>query len=91
MTWGEALRLTKILGVDPSSQVGAAFQGWAFALSRETAAVLDLFDLQNKAQSKQKPKPHPARPWATDTTKRIAKPSVSQADVRAALAAAGHH
>lgn len=90
MTWGEAVRLTKVLLTDPASQIFAAHQGWPHAFSREGAALLDLFDLTHAANSTRRVKPHPGRPWVTDTQKRVTRPSVSQAEVRAALAAAGH-
>lgn len=90
MTWGEALRLTRVLLTDPAAQLFAAVQGWKFAISREALALLDLYDLTHRANSEKRPKPHPGRPWAVDKTRRVAKPSIPQDQVRAALAAAGH-
>lgn len=62
MTWGEAIRLTQVLIAAPDSQIGAAMQGWEFPISRETAAVLDLFDLEH-AKAAKSPRPHSGRPW----------------------------
>lgn len=94
MTWGEALRLTKALAVDSSSHVGAALAGWDYPATPEALAVMNLYDLTHHIGWAQgggkgpKPKPHP-RPWP-DTTRKIAKPSVSQDEVLAALRMAGH-
>lgn len=63
MPWGEAVRLAVILRADPSSMLAAAIEGWAYPLSREAAAVLDLFDLEHLKANK-KAKPHKGRPWS---------------------------
>lgn len=63
MDWGEALRLVKILGADPSSQIGAAVSGWEFAATWEYLAIADLIDLQ-RVRTKWRKKPGPyRRPW----------------------------
>lgn len=59
----EAARLAVILRADPSSMVAAAMEGWAFPISREVLAILDLYDLEHAKASK-KAKPHTGRPWA---------------------------
>ena len=61
MSWGEALRLTRILSQDGSSQVGAAVGGWEYPLSREAQILADTHDAFAAANFK-KPKPYP-RPW----------------------------
>ena len=61
MTWGEALRLTRILTADGSSQVGATVGGWEYPLSREAQILADTHDAFAAANFK-KPKPYP-RPW----------------------------
>jgi hypothetical protein len=67
MDWGEAVRLAGILRADPSSMLAAAMEGWGYPLSRETAAILDLFDLEH-AKANKKAKPHKGRPWADQPT-----------------------
>lgn len=94
MSWGEAYRLTQQLSSDPASAVGAALAGWEHPASREALAVMNLFDLMHQVAWAQggkkgaKPKPHP-RPWP-DATRSRTKPTVSQAEVIAALRMAGH-
>jgi hypothetical protein len=68
MPWGEALRLTRILAGDPSSQIAASVAEWEHPISREDMTLRDIFDLQHKAAGAKRPKPYP-RPWP-DKTKR---------------------
>jgi hypothetical protein len=96
MTWGEALRLVNRLVLDPSSHVAAAVSGWSEPVSREALALMDLVDLQvmfrwvDAGKKGQKPKPYP-RPWPVQTKKRAKPdPSLTQAEIVAALRAAGH-
>jgi hypothetical protein len=63
MPWDEAIRLAGILRADPSSMLAASMEGWKYPLSREAAAILDLFDLEH-AKANRKAKPHMGRPWA---------------------------
>ncbi len=73
----EVVRLMWFLLNDPSSAVTAALAGWAFPISRETLAVLDLFDLTHQANSDPKrprPKRHAGRPFKTDGEKRHGTP-----------------
>lgn len=66
MSFGEAIRLVKMLLQDPSSAVAAAVAGWKYPIDRTTMAVLDLFDVTVMAHSDSKrgrPKPHGARPF----------------------------
>lgn len=90
MSWGEALRLTEQLAVDPSARIGAALAGWANPVSREAMVLMDLYDLQHMSKASRKPKPYP-RPWQGRKTQR-AKPddSLTQEEIIAALRAAGH-
>jgi hypothetical protein len=60
----EAARLAIILRADPASMIAAAIEGWDFPLSREAAAILDLFDLEHVKAAGRKAKPHGGRPWA---------------------------
>lgn len=46
MSLAEAARLTRIIRDDPSSQLAAAIEGWAYPFSREQAAAADLWDLE---------------------------------------------
>ena len=61
MSWGEALRLTAILALDGSSQVGASVGGWEYPASREAQILMDLLDRQGQAHFKD-PTRYP-RPW----------------------------
>lgn len=87
MSWREALDLTRELMADPSSRVFAAAQGWDYPMSREALILADQFDAFTAANFKH-PKPYP-RPKDKER-KRSKKPIVSQAKIRAALAARGH-
>lgn len=92
MTAGEAVRLAKILKYDPSSQVAAALEGWDFPISRETAAVLDLFDL-GLAQASKKGGEHPGRPWSKskkETRRRGNRAGRTREQVMAVLRNFGH-
>lgn len=60
--WDEALLLVQTLMRDPSSWLHAAVAGWEYPISRETVALMDLYDLQHASKSKRKPRPIP-RPW----------------------------
>ena len=95
MSWGEAWRITMLLIRDPSSHVCAAVGKWRHPWTWEAMVLADLFDLTHEVawrdggRKGSKPKPYP-RPWATDTTRRTLKPSVSQERVLEALRDAGH-
>lgn len=92
MSWGEALRLTKILLSDPSSLVTAHAAGWEHPVTREDMVLRDLFDLTHQAAlagSKKRAKPYP-RPWKTARSRTKPAASVTQADILAALRHAGH-
>jgi hypothetical protein len=90
MSWGEALRLTKILTADGSSQVGAAVGQWEYPLTREAQILMDLIDSHVAANFKNA-KPYP-RPWASMPKSGRAKPdaSLTQEEIIAALRRAGH-
>lgn len=88
MGWDEALRLTKLLAKDPSSQVCAALAGWQAPYSHEAHILADLYDLARRRWAKGTPKP---RKRPTDPApKRLGAPGQSQTKVLAALAARGH-
>lgn len=89
MTWGEAVRLTRILSADTSSQVCAATNDLEYPLSREAVVLADLYDLQHASKSKRKPKPYP-RPWHGRTKRTKPDVHLSQADIIRALRKAGH-
>lgn len=97
MRWGEALRLARMLAVDPTSQLGAALAGWDHPVSREALVLMDIFDLEHIVAWAQgggkgaKPRPYP-RPWSMDSgSKRVAPdPSLSHEQIVAALRRAGH-
>lgn len=95
MSWGEAVRLTRILTADPSSQIAAELGGWNYPLTRGELILLDHYDLTHAigaAGSRQKPKPYP-RPWPEKQSgRKVTKPSadLTQDEVLAALRFAGH-
>lgn len=90
MTWGEAIRLTRILSADPSSQVCTAVNGWSYPFSREAIVLADLYDLQHASKARRKPQPY-SRPWRDRSSTRT-KPDadLTQAEIIAALRRAGH-
>lgn len=97
MSWGEALRVTERLSLDPSSHVAAAISGWDHPITFEAIVAMNQYDLDHQiawAQGGKKggrPKPYP-RPWPTTKTKRKTKPdaSLTQDQIIAALRMAGH-
>jgi len=91
MAWGEAWRLTGVLANDPSSHVAAALAGWDHPVTREWLLTADLYDAFIAANSKKgrKPKPYP-RPWPEKDKTKFGRPTRTQAQIRAALAARGH-
>lgn len=62
MSYGEAIRLARVLASDPSSEIAAALSGWSHSLSRTDVTLRDLYDLQHASKSQRKPQPYP-RPW----------------------------
>lgn len=62
MTWGEAIRLTQQLQLDPSSHVSASVRDWTHPLSYEAAFIADLVDVQIARAIGKKAKSRP-RPW----------------------------
>ena len=90
MTWGEAWNLTRELLADTSSHVFAAVNGWTHPVAREALVLADVYDLLARAHTtKGKPKPYP-RPW-DERPKRLGRATRPQRQIRAALAARGHH
>lgn len=94
MTWAEAYDLTIELGKDPTSHVGAALAGWEHTYSHEALILADLYDLTVSANTdkarRAKIRPYP-RPFETNRDReRSRRPAVSQAVVKATLAAMGH-
>lgn len=94
MTWGEALRLTKEILLDPSAHVTASVYDWSHPVPWPAMVAMDAYDLAHQVAWGQsggkgsRPKPYP-RPWPDRVTKRFA-PSVSQDEVIAALRSVGH-
>lgn len=88
MSWGEAIRLTRVLQRDPSSHVGAALNDWMGPRSFEWFALADLIDRFSQVHFK-KPKPYP-RPHVDPGARRHGRTTKSRAEVLAILAAHGH-
>jgi hypothetical protein len=47
----------------------ATLEGWDYAMPRDVAVLMDLYDLQHASKSKKTPKPYP-RPWKDAGEKR---------------------
>lgn len=94
MPWLEAVLHTRTLRADPSSAIAAAIEGWENPISREALILMDHFDLDHRiAAGKQKPKPHPGRPFSMDKSKSTRKGNAagrSAAEMKAILADFGH-
>ena len=93
MTWGEALRLTRILSLDGSSQVGAAVGAWSYPMSREAMWLADLYDLMHQVNSDKRVKPT-ARPWDVNNAQpgRVGDTGGrSRREIVAHLNSLGHH
>lgn len=58
MSWGEALRLTKILRADPSSMLAAVGEGWEYPVSRTDLILMDQYDLTYAATGAKNRKPY---------------------------------
>jgi len=91
MGWSEGIRLVRILLADPASAVASAMAGWDYPMPREAAILADLYDLTFAANKSEKSKMrHYPRPWKVKSEAKVAKPTISQARVIAALRRAGH-
>lgn len=96
MSWGEVLRLTERLCLDPASHVAAALSGWDAPVSREALVLMDTFDLTHQVAWSSaggkgaRPKKYP-RPWPDSSRRRTGPdPSLSQDQIIEALRKAGH-
>lgn len=76
MSWGEAIRLLKLLRNDTSSQFATSCEGWTFPIERAALAVLDLYDLLhfvNSDPKKGRPDPHDGRPWKIESPREVTR------------------
>lgn len=93
MSWGEAIRLTRVLSADPSSQVGAAINEWTAPVPREWLVLADLYDLLQHVNVDPKKrshvKPYP-RPFRDPNSRRRGRTTKTRAEVLAILRAHGH-
>ena len=96
VSWGEALRLVKLLRADPTSWLFATIEGWDYPASRTELLLADMYDLEvmvNSDPKKGQPDPHSMRPVALK-----ARPTArdgnaggrTDAEVKAILARFGH-
>lgn len=99
MSWGEALRLVRLLLNDPSSQFGAEMAGWRFPVDRSTLVLSDLYDFQTAVRwvdggkKGPRPVPHPGRPMKVDDGSGIRRGNAagrSRAEVVEILSRFGH-
>ena len=92
-SWREAVCLLIEVVRDPSSHLAAAIARWDHPYSREAFILADLYDLTQAAHVDRKHrsqlKAYP-RPTGDPDRGKSKRPTVSQATVRAALAARGH-
>jgi hypothetical protein len=96
MSWDEAYDLARGLLADPTSRLAAARAGWDHPLSREAMIFADLYDLTvaantDRRKGKPKPYPRPFKPKGKGARHATAAPTVTQAQIDAALRARGHH
>ena len=95
MTWDEAYDLTTVLLTDPGSRVGASVAGFRHPWSHEAEILADLHDDYTRThtpkahQSRWRPRPRPYETGQRDVT-RSAKPTLTQDQIRSALARLGH-
>lgn len=87
--------MANLLANDPTSQLAAAMSRWDYPFSHEARALADLLDITvaaNVDRKKVKKPPTFPRPWPEPKKpgRRSRKPTVSQKQIRAALAARGH-
>ncbi|MGL5910664.1 MAG: hypothetical protein ACRCZP_11725 [Phycicoccus sp.] len=59
MAWGEALRLTRVLMTDPSSQVATSVAQITGTRSREWLLLADIFDLLHTVNARRRTRPYP--------------------------------
>lgn len=89
MSWGEAIRLTEILLVDPSSMLAAVREQWKYPVTRAEAVLMDLYDLEHRVNSRTKPQPY-QRPWETRQKRQRGKTDMTRQQVVAVLNQFGH-
>lgn len=93
MSFAEAWDLAEALSKDTSSHLCASLNGWLYPFSQEAIVLADLYDLTLAANVDKKErrslKPRP-RPFESKNVGRSNKPTVSQAEIMAALKARGH-
>ena len=83
----EYVELVRALLQDPRSRLASKLAGWDHPVTRDSAVLMDLFDLLHQANSKRRPKPYP-RPWAAKKKTKLGGKRLvrrSAADVRAIL------
>ena len=83
MTWGEAIRLTQVLSLDPASAVGAAVADFDRPTAREALMLMDVYDALEVARLGRKAKRYP-RPWASKA-RRIGRARLSVQQIRQLL------
>lgn len=84
--WSETLDLVRVLRADPSSQLAASIEGWAYPLERIGWMIADLIDVQGSSKVGKKWKNYPRPAAATDTVKRGNTRGMSPEDVKKILA-----
>ena len=84
MTWGEALRLTRVLELDPASAVGAALAKFDRPTSRESLMLMEVYDSLEANRAGRKAKRYP-RPWGDKTRKTIGRARLTVQRLREVL------
>lgn len=86
MTWGEAVRLTRVLLQDPASHVHAALAGWAFPVSREWLVAADTYHAYLALRAANPERHRLTLPWDdTGTSRRHGTASMAPEQLRAVL------
>lgn len=69
MSWEVAIRLTRRLRADPSSDIAASAEGWDYPFSRLEAMTADLWDLDYAKAGSKRPAKYP-RPYKDPSEKK---------------------
>lgn len=72
MPWGEAIRLTRVITLDPSSALSMSLNEWDRPTSREALVLMDVYDVLDATRAGRKAKRYP-RPWGDKARKNIGR------------------
>jgi hypothetical protein len=84
MSWGEALRLFRILQLDTASAVGSALAQFDRPTSRESLMLMEVYDSLEVARAGRKAKRYP-RPWGDKARRTIGRARLTVQRLRQVL------